>query len=298
MDKKTEKEILAYRISLVILCVGLAACGYQLHKARSVISPLFKDASETNTSLPYYKEIREIISPLQYSGLPDLLRPTVTLSIDFNRKEWTLHNLHQYDANGDILLDEGRYGLCGELSTFVSKAIKPLLKDRYDIKYIKAAESGYFLEPYATHIVLMISDKINKDAFFLDPSFHKYGKKEDFEDCLFYNEIDLPSILNNKSKDIFFPVDYGMPLLIRKNTLLYFTVESVDGNLDKNNFLLAVTATQRYKYSGRYVFSIRKQRGKKQKVENTWLQEQLLTPEETAAITNKIVIWFKQIEAS
>jgi hypothetical protein len=43
---------------------------------------------------PYYDAIMKIMAPLEYSGVPVMVKPQVALSVDFNDWTWTLRNIH------------------------------------------------------------------------------------------------------------------------------------------------------------------------------------------------------------
>lgn len=297
--KKIRIELVFYRIVFIILLISLAgAFAYQTRNSfkKKTISSDSQVLAKSlmRQSLPFYEKIMAVITPLEYSGFPDMVRPEIKLSIDFHTRFWTLHNLHRFDANNQILLNEGRYGLCGELAAHVYQKIKSFLPNQYGVLFLRAAQSGFFLRPYSSHIILVVHDRRTGERYFLDPSFHRYGKEKDFEDYLFFEPVDVLSVLNGSTRDVDFPVDFGTPLLIRDNFLLYFMVESVDGKFDKNNFALAITANKRYKYSGRYVFALRKQNGEKQSLKNEWLLNRLLTPEEIRQLLGKINEWFDQ----
>lgn len=309
--QKVKTEIVIHRIALMLLIVVVAVLGYYLMDAKKHMVPSQDPGSlpapeistsaimipppTSSSSLPFYEEIMDVVEPLEYSIFPDLVRPDVSLSINFNGKFWTLHNIHQTDAQGQIVLKNDRYGLCGELAAYTHRKIKPILKDQYTIEFLRAAESGFFLRPYSSHIILVISDKKTQERYFLDPSFARYGKEEDFEDYLFFDAVDVFAILQEQKTDVSFLADFGTPVLIKENFLLYFMVESVEGKFDKDNFVLAVTANKRYKYSGRYVYALRKRNGEKQTHTNEWLLHRLLTPDEAKKLLDKITEWFNQV---
>ena len=55
---------------------------------------------------PHEKEVRRIISKLQYNGLYRLLQPDVYISLDFRNNAWILHNVHHFNPDGTIKLSE------------------------------------------------------------------------------------------------------------------------------------------------------------------------------------------------
>ena len=147
-------------------------------------------------------------------------REDVYLSIDFENKIWKLHNLHRFDNKGDIILEDGKYGTCGELAAHTYKKIERLLGKDYDIKFVETAQSGFFLSPKASHIVLYITEKSglwrgrDKKIYILDASFHKYGPIGDFEDYLFLEFMSTLPFVERKETDIAMPLSKSIPLLI------------------------------------------------------------------------------------
>src|SRR5665213_2730196 len=108
------------------------------------------------TSPPYYDAVMRIIAPLEYSGVPVMVKPQVGLSIDFAKRTWTLHNIHDYDSQGRVILEQGRYGLCAELATFVFEQMKPFLSNQYEVRFAMVTESGFFAAGQSNHIVLVL----------------------------------------------------------------------------------------------------------------------------------------------
>ena len=214
----------------------------------------------------------------------------------FDARRWDIHKLHRFDANGDIILDEGRYGLCGELSSYVSNKIKPIFGDNYIVSYSRVSESGFFPIPTATHIVLLIRKKslLSSDTYLLDPSLQRYGNKEDFDDYYYFENFDKLPYISDQYSDAFFEVGRGTPILISHDFLLYFDVQSSKDKFDTDNFIIAVTATQRFKYSGRYVIALRNNNGKAELFENTALVEELFDSEDYVKLRKKLVEFFKR----
>lgn len=300
--RNLKRELRIYRISLAITLTVILALGYlrlvnhwKQNSTKTQQSQTFPDVLNPR-QLPYYEQVLQIISPLEYSGLPTLLKQDVRMTIDFDKQTWTLHNLHEYNDEGDILLDAGRYGLCGELAGSIFKRIKKLFGADYEIKFAKVSESGFFLTPQSTHIVLLAHNKINGESYLIDPSFHKYGRQADLDEYLFFGIEDSLSFIDQKSPDISFAADHAMPILIRHNFLLQISVGKTEGKFDPNNFVLSVIATERYKFSGRYLFAIRKINGQTQEFENKWLLNETLDPKDHETIHDALMRWFQQTE--
>src|SRR5262249_19175456 len=120
---------------------------------------------------PHAQAVENIWKTLEYSGYQVLVKPDVRLSIDFDKQQWTLHNAHAFDADGNVVLEQGRFGLCAELSTYAFEHLPPEIKDNYEIKFANVTESDYFSRDQSNHIVLLMREKATDYVFLLDPSF-------------------------------------------------------------------------------------------------------------------------------
>ena len=263
----------------------------------AVIGPAFagSPAGPAQKDLPYADTIGGLLRALEYSGFPDMTKASVTLGIDFGKRTWTLRNIHEYDAQGNVILGQGRYGLCAELATYLYEKLKPLLSGRYDLKFAMATEAGFFPTYQSNHIILLMFDQVTRDAYLIDPSFHKYGRMEDLSDYQVLGVQDTLAFITDKSSDTSFQVDQAMPLLIRDDLLLSFAVTSVDGKFDKDNFLLAVAANQRHKFAGLDIVLVGRHNGRQEGFESKYLLEHVLKPEEIETLYNKLSDWLKQI---
>ena len=180
-------------------------------------------------SLPYYDAIMNIIRPLEYSGLPVMVKPQVNLSVDFNTRTWTLQNIHEYDAQGAVILEQGRYGLCAELATYLYEKLTPLLGPRFEAKFAMVTESGFFSAENSNHIVLLMVDRATHEVYLIDPSFHKYGKIKDLPEYHVLDVQDTLGFIKDKSHDVSFFIDQAIPLYVKDDFLLSFAVIAVDG---------------------------------------------------------------------
>jgi hypothetical protein len=244
---------------------------------------------------PYYEAVMKVIDPLEYSGVPVMVKPQVKLSIDFGKWQWTLHNVHEYDSQGAITLEQGRFGLCAELATFVFEKIRPLLDIRYEVKFAMVAESDFFSEGQSNHIVLLVIDKFKKEVYLIDPSFHKYANIKDLKEYQVINIQESLSFVKDKSHDVSFGVDRAIPLYIKDDFLLSFSITSIDGKFDKDNFLFVISANRRNKFAGRDVLVIGRHNKAFEDFEDKALFDQLLTPDETKELFEKLKSWIRQI---
>jgi hypothetical protein len=263
-------------IAMIALCPGAGLC-------------------DTPAVPPYYDAIMKIIAPLEYSGVPALVKPQVTLSVDFDKRVWALHNIHEYDGKGDIILEEGRYGLCAELATYLFEKIKPILEGRYEIKFAMVAEAGFFPSGQSNHIVLILVDRSSKEIYLIDPSFHKYARLKDLPEYRVLNIQDTLSFVKDKSVDVSFGADQAIPLYIKNDFLLSFSVTSVDGKFDKDNFIFVIAANRRYKFTGRDIVMIGRHNREFEDFENKAFLEQLLSQDEIGVLFDKLKSWIEKV---
>jgi len=244
---------------------------------------------------PLYDAIMKIMAPLEYSGVPVMVKPQVVLSVDFNNWQWTLRNIHEYDAQGGVILEQGRFGLCAELATFLFEKIKPLLGGRYEVKFAMVAESGYFSAGQSNHIVLLLVDKSDHQVYLMDPSFHKYARMKDLPEYHVLNIQDTLSFVKDRSRDVSFSVNQAIPLYIKNDVLLSFSVTSVDGRYDKNNFIFVISAMRRYKFAGRDIVVIGRRNKEFEDFEDRSMLNMLLTPDEIKILFDKLKDWIKRV---
>jgi hypothetical protein len=237
----------------------------------------------------------KIIAPLEYSGVPVMVKPQVALSVDFDKRTWTLHNIHEYDLQGGVVLEQGRFGLCAELATFLFEKIRPLLDGRYEIKFAQATEADFFPTDGSNHIVLLLVDKSDKEVYLIDPSFHRYAKMKDLAGYHVLNIQDTLSFVKDKSHDVSFGANQAIPLYIKNDFLLSFSVTSVDGKFDRDNFIFVISANRRYKFAGRDIVIIGRHNKEFEDFEDKVFLNQLLTPEEIKTLFDKLKSWIQQV---
>jgi len=244
---------------------------------------------------PFYDAIMKIMAPLEYSGVEVMVKPQVALSVDFNNWTWTLRNIHEYDSRGGIILEGGRFGLCAELATYLFEKIKPLLDGRYEVKFARVTESGFFSAEQSNHVVLLLIDKSDNQIYLIDPSFHKYGRMKDLAEYHVLNIQDTPFFAKDRSHDISFNVDQAIPLYIKNDFLLSFSVTSVDGKYDKNNFIFVISANRRNKFAGRDIVVIGRRNKEFEDYEDRSMLTQLLTPQEIKTLFDKLKNWIERV---
>lgn len=244
---------------------------------------------------PHYDAVMEIIRPLEYTGFPVLAKPGTGMDIDFGKRMWTLRNIRSYDPQGVMLLEEGRYGLCAELSTYVYEKIKPVFDDRYEIKFGIVTEPDFFPDDASSHVVLLMLDTATRQSYLIDPSFHKYGKLGDFTDYRIWGAKDVLAFDRDKSRDMTFQADRAMPLLIKDDLLVSFAVTSVDGKFDRGNFLFVIAVNRRSSRGpGLDIVMVGRHDGEEVAFENKDMLAQVLNPQEIDRMYNKFKDWLKE----
>jgi hypothetical protein len=303
-NKTTEMELIRKKagfyktLSIFLACVILFFCLFEAfryvrynYQALGLI-----DADKKG---PHYKQIKQIIEPLRYSGLKILLDAGTRLSVDFENKKWFIHNVRRFDKNGNIVLKEGRYGLCGDLAIYTYEKILPLFEDKYSIEFLRAAESNFFPVPNGSHIVLMISDKsfsIIPDIYIIDPSFRIYKRAEYFEDYIFFPTEKPLDLHKDKKKYETLPINTQYPILIRNDFMVGIAIDSVDGKFDKQNYAIFLSATKRHRYFSRTIFSLRKKDGIVEKAENKDLALKVLSKQEFEDLRERLSYFFYNIQ--
>ncbi len=285
------RKLRLYKISTLIfaaLTIGLAAySGYQWVQDNASELGLV----QIKSNVPHYQEVKKIIEPLSYSALEALNRPEVTLTVDYPNRLWALNNIRRFTPEGTVVLDDGRYGACGELSAYAYQKIRPLFDHRYSIRVVRVAESSFF-PPNSSHYALFIIDSTNPQfpvTYVLDPSFRRYGRIDDFEDYRFYETDEKIQFVEKRIPYEVFRVDQGAPLIIKRQFLLELVVESIDGKFDENNFALSVRATLKHNYSGRRALSLRRVAGKFELYENTDFVKERLKSKEYDILKNRLI---------
>lgn len=250
--------------------------------------------SSSKEVLPYADAVNEILTPLQYSGLSRFLDKNSRVTVDFKKRIWTLHNVVHFDDKGVDILDEGNSGLCGQLSRYVYHKIKNIFPlDRYKILFEKVREINYFFTPQASHFVVTITDLVAQRKYVIDPSFKRYGTVEDFEGYYYYIEEQNPAtyIQVSKSPDKFFFINSASPMMIRDDLLLIFSVESVDGKVDKDHFILSISAVKPQATQGEYVLGLKFTDGYLQTYSNDDLVHRLFTEDEITHLQQRMFQW-------
>ncbi len=256
-------------------------------------NPAVLHGKTIDQALPYLDEVTRIMAPLEYSGIHNILNKDSRLSVDFEKRTWTLHNTFQFNDDGNDILVEGKNGLCVRLARYVYKQIEPLFpKDRYEIYFEKAREKDYFFAPQATHILLTVFDKETSIKYMIDPSFKRYGRIDDFDEYMFFNrEAPEVFIRSNRSTDKFFNVDSASPIFIRDGYLVVFSVESVDGKIDRNQFILSISAVKRQAEKGEYIMGLKYVDGYIQTYSDDKLMRRLLKPDEVTKFQQRLLQW-------
>lgn len=256
------RRLSAYRALAFAALAAAAASGGLLLRHWRVEHADFP--SFYSAEAPKRDEIEALLEPLRYSALPAILRPEVRLELDFARRQWRLKNLRRLSSSGEVLLDEGRYGACGELAAYAYQRVRRILDRRYAVQMVRAAESSYFPPGRANHFALLITDLERPGrSFVLDPSFKRYGPIEDFKDYVLYRADQNFHLLAGRQTDAVNPAGGGTPILIRKRSVIAMAVAPVGDRFDAENHALVLMATRRHQFAGDDFLTLKREGGRK-----------------------------------
>lgn len=248
-------------------------------------------------NIPCYQQVMDVIHPLIYSGFQALVRPDVDLQVDFANNVYTIRNLHRFNESGEIILENGRFGLCGELASYVFHRVRPILPERYKINFVRVAESGFFANPQSTHIVLLVTDTQSDSAkrYFIDPSFQRYGSVENYDNYLFIETLDELAFEKDKFTDVTFAINGGTPILIKDDYMIDLKIGRVNGKFDKDNYIMALGVQERYKFTSHFIFALIKDNGMVQEVENNAMAIRIMDIKKYEQLKKKLFVWFNSI---
>ncbi len=242
---------------------------------------------------PYAEQIKEIIKPLRYSGLPALLNPEVSLGIDAQNQTWTLTHYHHYDDKQRIQLNQNRYGICQTLTAYTYAKLLPLIDlDRYTLSAFTVAESSFFPTPTGNHIVLLLKDKQDDSIFgkyIIDPSFRRYQNIQEFRTYGFQSEVEAPALVALPTPDMVNDAGRSSPLEVRKNRLIAMGVKSIENQFDHQHFEIGLTVKERHDYVGSSLIRVKKEGTELKITENRKLITQVLTPTEHVLLRKRLV---------
>lgn len=290
---------------LATLACLFASSGFFLLKEALSRAPDDLEARQRRPS-PHRLAIEQLMKGLSYSGIPMLNRSDVFVEINFAEKKWTLRNLHRFDENGDLILEQDnkpngvRYGTCGELTTYLLEPVRRLFGESYKVEPVTAAQSGFFLAPQASHIVLRITELARtagktQETYVLDPSFKRYGPHEDFEDYHFFESMSALPFHKEQGRDVTIPVRCYVPLVMNGEYLLSLGVEDSGESFDQRNFVLALGLTKKHNYAGKYVYALHMQDGIVHTLENRPLGVRVLGLEAYLKLRARISVFFDRI---
>jgi hypothetical protein len=277
------KELYLFEIFTAILAVAIMAVFFLLMRWYFLLIP---PSLIIEKAAPYAQEIERVIKPLRYSMIPDLMRPEVRLSVDFQQKTWCMQNIHRFDNEGNIILAQGRYGACAELACYTYQKIGPFINGSYLIEFVKVLESSYFFSPSDTHTVLSLHKYFSSpsEEYILDPSFRRYGNIRYFDDYLFFERDHSLPMLDAKETDLTFSTGRIFPILIKKPFLIGITVDKVEDKFDRDNFALLLIFNLRHKYAGRVALQMRRRNGRIEILQNKFLAMAVFNPFEYVKI--------------
>ncbi|MCM8774776.1 MAG: hypothetical protein NC930_00230 [Candidatus Omnitrophica bacterium] len=268
--------------------VGLSSSGEKTSvETSSVKEQMIKEP------LPREMEIREIIQSLTYSAIPALLRPEVKLGIHPADRVWSLANYRKYDSEGNVMLEEGKYGICTELVRYVYRRIKGLYPPGYTIEYVRVKEPCFFSQENTIHYILRVQDPA-LNTYIIDPTFHRYRRLEDAADYTILesrNFLVLPPHL-------VFSLNTGIPILIRNDYLIDLTVvmDTAAKRLNRRNFFLVLAAVPKFHTDQAVQLLILKRSGRKSwRYEDRKEAERIIGPSDYYKIRKRMLEWFREI---
>ena len=210
---------------------------------------------------PQRELVQSILRDLRYDGVSIVMKPDFRIKINLKDQTWTVYGVHRYGPDGRVMLEDGRYGICGDLSAHVFDRLRPKLDPSYGIEFVRVAESQFFPASLSAHYVLRILQPQPEgppQTYILDPSFHRYGPMSDFEDYLFYEPLNELEFVRHKSASEMMPIGSGMPIILHSKVLLGIVIGREGDQFDKDHYRLSLVATFRYRYAGRRLLSIRR----------------------------------------
>jgi hypothetical protein len=246
---------------------------------------------------PYSKEVGEIIKPLKYSYIPTILKSDFRIKVDFNRLSWRVYNIHNYDNRGNIELENGTSGICGDLAVYTYEKIKNIFSSDYRIEIVRVAQSGFFPLIDSTHYALKITEQslFSGKTYVLDPSLNRYSTLDDFEDYIIFESTALTPLTRDCKTDEIIPVGTNLPILLKDKYILGISIEQLGGKFDPQNISLSLVMTKKYNYAGRFVYYIRNYKGKTEEYENPYLSQKMFSPAEFSTLKEKLRSIFRGI---
>lgn len=304
-DSETRLRGRLRRARLVAWGLGIALCAALIPYPIRWVKEHALDVGlmRIDAEAPHAAEVRRVLEGIGYSGLAIIQQPDFHLSLDFDEQTWTAHHIHRYDAQGRLQLCEdkkSKYGLCGDLSTYVAEQIRPLFDPAaYTFEFVRVAESQFFPSSIAVHYALRILEARPPEPpriYVLDPSFRRYGPIEDFEDYLFYEPRSEMAFVTTRNTDETFPAGQATPLLLHSKVMLGLVIAPEGRRFDPQHYRLSLVATFRHRYMSRRILTIRHLGDRVEVIENAQLARQAVPAGEYAALRTRLLALFQTIE--
>lgn len=294
-----------WRFTAVAAAVLCAALGVSIGERRAETAA--PTSSYIQTDAPNSRIVEKVIEPLVYSGYQDFMRPDVSLEMDFLHARWTLKNVHRFDAAGNVVLNEGRYGVCEDLAAYTYQKILPHFPpERYRIEFLEVVESSFFQnETGSRHVILRIADLSAgrtdsgefKKVYVLDPSLRRYGSPDYFENYRPTGSAPIVPFLQARQTDSTFGIDQGPPILINRRAIVNLFVMAEDGRFDRDHFRILLTATRRYNFVRKNLFVIRRSGGRTFYEESDSSVKKVIGKKEYGRLKSTVERLYKDLEA-
>ena len=254
---------------------------------------------DADGNAPYSKQIQALMDDFEYSGMAPFYDSGAYIDMDFKKQQWILKNAYVVDKNGNLLLRDGKEGLCADLSLYLYNRVLPILDSNYKLEFVDVSESSFFPYPYGQHIALLLTD--NRFGFFheqyiLDPSFRIYKRLDLLENYIINETLSFDKLIKRYGKDRISPLTSFTPLFIRGDKMVGMTVVNVNDRYDKDNYMITVASVRRHAYISKRLITAQKLNGKFSLIENRDLALTLFSDDEYELIKESLLLSVKKLD--
>ncbi len=293
------RKLARYRTAFLALAFALAAVLAPIALRFVHEQTLGWSLTRIDPKAPQASAIKKLVEPLRYSGIPIILRKDFSLSINVKEKTWTAHNIHRFSEDGSILLEQGRYGLCGDLATYLHDPVRALFDDAYRVQLVRVSQAQFFPAPISAHYVLRIAqaDKDKEEdprgIYILDPSLKRYGPLADFEDYLFFDPKDRLEFARKRNPDETFHLGQGTPLVLRPNLQVGLVISADGRQFDAEHYRLILGVTRPYHYTARTLLLIRRRGARVEVIEQSSEGSRALGKQDYQQLRDRVLELFR-----
>jgi hypothetical protein len=168
---------------------------------------------------------------------------------------------------------------------------------RFDVGFIRVAESGFFPAYITEHFALEIVDRAADPPveYILDSSLKRYGPRDRFEEYLSFEDLKTLSFLDTKSPDQSFRVGAGTPVEITGQHLVVLSVERQDGVFNPDNFRIVLVAFHRHHYLAHPLMILRNVDGAREVLEYPETVRKVFAAGAFAPLRERLVMLFDRL---